>query len=103
MILVSGFNVYPNEVEDVVTGMDGVVECAAIGVPDEGTGEAIRLYVVQEPGAKLDAKSVIAYAKDNMVAYKCPKQIEFVDELPKSPVGKILRRELRDQVMAAGK
>ena len=96
MILVSGFNVYPNEIEDVMTGMDGILECAAIGVPDEGTGEAVRLYVVKAPGASIDAAAVIAYAKENMVAYKCPKQVEFIEELPKSPVGKILRRELRD-------
>ena len=97
MILVSGFNVYPNEIEDVVAGMDGVFECAAVGVPDEATGEAVRLYVV---GEGVEKQQVIDYARTQMVAYKVPKQIEFIDELPKSNVGKILRRELRDQALA---
>jgi len=95
MILVSGFNVYPNEIEDVVMHHPGVLECAAIGVPDEKSGEAVKLFVVRRDPA-LDADSVRAYCKENLTSYKCPKFIEFRDELPKSNVGKILRRELRD-------
>ncbi|MEL6977490.1 MAG: AMP-binding protein [Pseudomonadota bacterium] len=94
MILVSGFNVFPNEIEDVISGLQGVRECAAVGVPDANTGEAIRLFVV---GQDLDDRQVIDYARTQLVAYKVPKQIVFIDELPKSNVGKILRRELRDR------
>lgn len=94
MILVSGFNVYPNEIEQVVGLLPGVLECAAIGVPDERSGEAVKLFVVKkEPG--LSEADVADYCKANFTAYKRPKHIEFRDELPKSNVGKILRRELR--------
>jgi len=96
MILVSGFNVYPNEVEAVVANMDGVLEAACIGVPDEHTDEAVRLFVVKMPGREVTAEDVIAFCRENLAAYKVPRQINFIDELPKSPVGKILRRELRD-------
>ena len=96
MILVSGFNVYPNEVEAVVANMDGVLEAACIGVPDEHTDEAVRLFVVKMPGREVTAEDVIAFCRENLAAYKVPRQITFIDELPKSPVGKILRRELRD-------
>ncbi|PUE40982.1 long-chain-fatty-acid--CoA ligase [Limnohabitans sp. Hippo3] len=94
MILVSGFNVYPNEVEEVASACTGVLECAAIGVPDEKTGEAVKLVVVRKDPALTEAQ-VIAYCRENMTAYKVPRVIEFRDELPKTPVGKILRRELR--------
>ena len=94
MILVSGFNVYPNEVEEVASACPGVLECAAIGVPDEKTGEAVKLVVVRKDPALTEAQ-VVAYCRDNMTAYKVPRVIEFRDELPKTPVGKILRRELR--------
>ena len=94
MILVSGFNVYPNEVEEVASACPGVLECAAIGVPDEKTGEAVKLVVVRKDPALTEAQ-VIAYCRENMTAYKVPRVIEFRDELPKTPVGKILRRELR--------
>ncbi|WP_295503211.1 long-chain-fatty-acid--CoA ligase [Limnohabitans sp. Rim8] len=94
MILVSGFNVYPNEVEEVVSGCPGVLECAAIGVPDEKTGETVKLVVVRKDPALTEAQ-IIAYCRENMTAYKQPRVIEFRDELPKTPVGKILRRELR--------
>lgn len=95
MILVSGFNVYPNEIEDVVTQHDGVLEAAVIGVKDERTGEAVKLFIV--PSSKtLTVDEVKAYCKENLTAYKRPKFIEFRDALPKSNVGKILRRELRD-------
>lgn len=95
MILVSGFNVYPNELEDVLCAHPNVVECAAIGVPDERSGEAVKMFVVANK-SNLTADEVIAYCRENLAAYKVPKSIEFRDELPKSNVGKILRRELRD-------
>ena len=95
MILVSGFNVFPNEIEDVLAGMDGLVESACVGVSDEKTGEAIKVYCVKKDEA-LSVDDVIAHCRKNLTAYKVPKQIAFIDELPKSAVGKILRRELRD-------
>ncbi len=94
MILVSGFNVYPNEVEEVASSCPGVLECAVIGVPDDKTGEAVKLVVVRKDPA-LTAEQILAYCRENMTGYKQPKFIEFRDELPKTPVGKILRRELR--------
>ena len=95
MILVSGFNVYPNEVEEVASACPGVLECAAIGVPDEKTGEAVKLVVVRKDPS-LTAEQIQAYCRENMTAYKQPRVVEFRDELPKTPVGKILRRELRN-------
>jgi long-chain acyl-CoA synthetase len=94
MILVSGFNVYPNEVEDVITQMPGVLECAAIGVPDAKAGEAVKVVVVKQDPAITEA-DIRAYCEANLTGYKRPKVIEFRTDLPKSPVGKILRRELR--------
>ena len=94
MILVSGFNVYPNEVEDVVAGLSGVLECACVGVPDEKTGEAVKLVIVKRDPA-LTEEQVRAYCRDNLTGYKHPKVIEFRADMPKTPVGKILRRELR--------
>lgn len=94
MILVSGFNVYPNEVEDVVANMDGILECAAVGVPDEKAGEAVKLVIVKKNPAVTEA-DVRAYCEANLTGYKRPKVVEFRTELPKTPVGKILRRELR--------
>jgi len=96
MILVSGFNVYPNEIEDVVTQMPGILECAAVGVPDAKAGEAVKLVIVRSNPAVTEA-DVRAYCEANMTGYKRPKVIEFRNDLPKSPVGKILRRELRDK------
>lgn len=96
MILVSGFNVYPNEVEEVASSCPGVLECAAIGVPDEKTGETVKLVVVKKDPALTEAQ-ILAYCRENMTAYKQPRVIEFRDELPKTPVGKILRRELRSK------
>ncbi|HPG79634.1 MAG TPA: long-chain-fatty-acid--CoA ligase [Piscinibacter sp.] len=96
MILVSGFNVYPNEVEDVVTQMDGILECAAIGVPDAKAGEAVKLVIVKKNPAVTEA-DVRAYCEAHLTGYKRPKIVEFRAELPKTPVGKILRRELRDK------
>ena len=95
MILVSGFNVYPNEVEDVVASHPGVLEVAAIGVPDERSGEAVKVFVVRKDPA-LTAEALIAHCRENLTGYKVPHRVEFRDELPKSNVGKILRRELRE-------
>lgn len=96
MVLVSGFNVYPNEVEDVVAQLPGVLECAVVGVPDDKTGEAVKLVIVKKDPALTEAQ-VRDYCRANLTGYKQPKVIEFRTELPKTPVGKILRRELRDK------
>jgi long-chain acyl-CoA synthetase len=95
MILVSGFNVYPNEIEDVVAKLPGVFEVAAVGVPDQHSGEAVKLFIVKKDLALTDA-DIFAFCKEQLTGYKRPKIIEFRTELPKSNVGKILRRELRD-------
>lgn len=95
MVLVSGFNVYPNEIEDVVAKLPGVLECACVGVADEKTGEAVKLVIVKKDPA-LTEEQVRAYCKENLTGYKQPRVIEFRADLPKTPVGKILRRELRD-------
>lgn len=95
MVIVSGFNVYPNEVEDVVSNCPGVLECAVVGVPDEKTGEAIKLIVVKKD-VGLTEQTLREYCQANLTGYKRPRYIVFRDELPKTPVGKILRRELRD-------
>ncbi len=100
MILVSGFNVYPNEIEGVLAAHPGVLECAAIGVPDKKSGEAVKLFVVKKDPA-LTADVLIEYCKENLTGYKCPRDVEFRAELPKSNVGKILRRELRDEAKKA--
>lgn len=94
MIIVSGFNVYPNEIEAVVVACPGVLECAAIGVPSEATGEAVKVFIVKKD-PHLTLEQVQAYCHENLTGYKRPKQIEFRESLPKSNVGKILRRELR--------
>jgi long-chain acyl-CoA synthetase len=96
MILVSGFNVYPNEVEGVVAAMPGVLEVACVGVPDQHSGEAVKLYVVKKD-ASLTADQVKAFCKEQLTGYKRPKFVEFRETLPKTNVGKILRRELRDE------
>ena len=96
MILVSGFNVYPNEIEDVVSGCPGVMECAAVGIADEKSGEAVKLVIVKKDQALTEA-TVREYCKANLTGYKQPKVVEFRTDLPKTPVGKILRRELRDK------
>jgi long-chain acyl-CoA synthetase len=96
MIIVSGFNVYPNEVEAVATACPGVMECACIGVPDDKTGEAVKLFVVKAPNATLTNEDLVTHCRKEMTAYKTPKIVQFIDALPKSNVGKILRRELRD-------
>jgi long-chain acyl-CoA synthetase len=95
MILVSGFNVYPNEIEDVIAHHPKVDEVAAIGVPDEKSGEAVKVFITSKDKS-LSKDELIQYCRENMTGYKVPKQVAFIDELPKSPVGKILRRKLRD-------
>ncbi len=101
MILVSGFNVYPNEIEDVIAMMPGVLEVAAIGVPDERSGEAVKVVIVKKDPT-LTAEQVKAHARENLTGYKLPRHVEFRDELPKTNVGKILRRELRDDPTPTG-
>jgi long-chain acyl-CoA synthetase len=100
MILVSGFNVYPNEVEEQIASAPGVVEVGVIGVPNDKTGESVSAFVVAAvpPPSK---EEILAHARETLAAYKVPSTITFVDELPKSPIGKILRRELRDSLLAA--
>ena len=95
MIIVSGFNVYPNEIDDIASQHSGILECAAVGIPNEVSGETVKLFVVKsDPG--LTEADVIAHCRENLTAYKVPKEVEFKDELPKTNVGKILRRALRD-------
>ena len=101
MILVSGFNVYPNEIEDVVMLHPDVLEVGAIGIPDDHSGEVVKVYVVAK-NKNLTEESLRAHCQENLTGYKRPKQIAFVDELPKSNVGKILRRELRNLDDQAG-
>ncbi len=99
MVVVSGFNVYPNEVEDVLAAHPGILEAAVIGVPDDVAGEAVKAFVVKvDPG--LTAEAIRAYCKEHLTAYKVPKRVEFRDELPKSNVGKILRKDLRAEELA---
>ncbi|HEY7840179.1 MAG TPA: AMP-binding protein [Gammaproteobacteria bacterium] len=98
MIIVSGFNVYPNEVEDVVAAMDGVLECACIGVPDERCGEVVMLFVVPKPGAAPGAQRIRDDCRGKLAPYKIPQRVEFIDAIPKTTVGKLLRRELRNRV-----
>ena len=95
MILVSGFNVYPNEIEAVASACPGVAECACIGVPDDKTGEAVKLFVVRKATGSVTEAGITAHCRQEMTAYKVPKQVEFVAALPKSNVGKILRKDLR--------
>jgi long-chain acyl-CoA synthetase len=97
MILVSGFNVYPNEVEATASAVRGVAECACIGRPDDKSGEAVVLFVVRAPGADVTEEAVLAHCRKELAGYKVPRHVHFVDALPKSTVGKILRRELRDR------
>ena len=99
MILVSGFNVYPNEIEDVVAKHPAVENCAVIGVNDEKTGEAVKLFIVASD-ANVTVDDIKRHCRENLTAYKMPRYIEFRTELPMSPVGKILRRELKDEEAA---
>ncbi len=102
MIIVSGFNVYPNEVEAVVANCTGVSECAVIGLPDERSGESVCLYVVKAANAALDEAMLIEHCRAHLVAYKIPRQVQFLAALPKSTVGKILRRDLRALAISGG-
>ena len=95
MVIVSGFNVYPNDIEQAASKCPGVQECACIGVPDKITGEAVKLFVVRAEGSEVSPDEIVAFCREHLTAYKVPKQIEFIGEVPKSAVGKILRRELR--------
>ena len=95
MILVSGFNVYPNEIENVVVELDGVLEAAAIGLPDERSGEIVKIFVVRKDDS-ITELDIIDHCKENLTGYKRPRIVEFRDDLPKTNVGKILRRALRD-------
>ncbi len=99
MILVSGFNVYPNEVEDVLTQHPNIAEAAVVGVPDDHSGEAVRAFVVTRDGARMDEEELRSWCREKLTGYKIPRQIDMRESLPKTPVGKILRRELRDEVM----
>ncbi len=99
MILVSGFNVYPNEIEGIVAMHPGVLECAAIGIPDDKSGEAVKLFVVKKDES-LTAEALIRHCREHLTGYKVPREVEFRTELPKTNVGKILRRELRDEARA---
>jgi long-chain acyl-CoA synthetase len=100
MINVSGYKVWPREVEDVLYGHEAVREVAVVGVPDEYRGENVKAFVSLKPGASVEADALVAFCKERMAAYKYPRRVEFVDELPKTASGKILRRELRDQEVA---
>ncbi|MEZ5650002.1 MAG: AMP-binding protein [Burkholderiaceae bacterium] len=95
MVIVSGFNVYPNDVEAVASACPGVAECACVGVPDEKSGEAVKLFVVRSAGASITEDDVITFCRNELAGYKVPRIVQFLDALPKSTVGKILRRELR--------
>jgi long-chain acyl-CoA synthetase len=97
MIIVSGFKVYPNEIENIVTGHPDILEAACIGMPDEESGELVKLFVVIRSGAEITDKEIRDWCKNEMTAYKVPRLVEFIDELPKTNVGKVLRRELRDR------
>jgi long-chain acyl-CoA synthetase len=100
MILVSGFNVYPNEVEEVIASHPGVLECAVIGVPDEKSGEAVKAFVVKKD-PNVTADDIVKFCHSQLTNYKVPRHIEFRTSLPKTNVGKILRRQLRDEKTAA--
>jgi long-chain acyl-CoA synthetase len=95
LVIVSGFNVYPAEVEDVIGLLPGVLETAVVGVPHPHTGEAVKAYVVADPGSAIDEERVIEHCEDHLARYKCPSKVLFVDELPRNPAGKLLRRALR--------
>ena len=96
MILVSGFNVYPNEVEDVIANHPKVMEVAAVGVPDEKSTEAVKVFIVKKDHS-LTQEEIRGFCKENMTGYKCPKHVEFREDLPKTNVGKILRRKLKEE------
>jgi long-chain acyl-CoA synthetase len=96
MILVSGFNVYPNEIENIVVEMDGILEAAAIGIEDERSGEIVKIFAVRKNDSVTE-QDVLDHCRENLTNYKRPRTVEFREELPKTNVGKILRRALRDE------
>jgi long-chain acyl-CoA synthetase len=96
MIIVSGFNVFPNEVEDVISGHPNVLECAAVGIPDEKSGEAVKVFLIASKEG-VTAGELKEFCRERLTAYKVPRHFEFRTELPKTNVGKVLRRELRDE------
>ena len=100
MINCSGLKVFPDEVDGVLMSHDKVLEAATIGIPDEKRGETVKSFLVMQPGETMTAEEVDAFARENLAAYKVPREVEFIDELPKSTVLKVLRRELRDMEMA---
>jgi long-chain acyl-CoA synthetase len=97
IIIVGGFNVYPAEVEEVIRSIPGVLESAVVGVPHPISGEIVKAYVVKRPGAELQPREIISYCKERLAHYKVPRVVEFIDELPRSSIGKVLRRELRNR------
>ena len=97
MIVAGGYNIYPDEIDSVLMQHESVLEAATIGIPDKKRGETVKSFVVAKPGQRLDKETIVAHCKENLAAYKVPKQIAFIDELPKSTVMKVLRRELRDR------
>jgi long-chain acyl-CoA synthetase len=99
MVLVSGFNVYPNEVEDVLAGHPKILESAVIGLPDEHSGEAVSAYIVLKPGQSATEDEIRAFCKESLTGYKVPRHVTFREALPKTTVGKVLRRALRDEVI----
>jgi long-chain acyl-CoA synthetase len=100
MINCGGLKVFPDEVDNVLMAHDAILEAATIGVPDETRGETVKSFIVLRPGKTLDEQELEAYCRENLAAYKIPRQVEFLDELPKSSVLKVLRRELRDMELA---
>ncbi len=99
MIIAGGYNIYPVELDDVLMSHPQVLEACTIGIPDDYRGETVKAFIVAKPGESLTEADVVSYCKKNLAAYKVPKIIEFIDELPKSAVGKILRRKLKDMEM----
>jgi len=95
MILVSGFNVYPNEVEAVVNEHPAVLECGCVGVEDEKSQESVKVFIVLHDGQNASEEDIITFCREKLTAYKVPKQVEFISEIPKTNVGKVLRRELK--------
>jgi long-chain acyl-CoA synthetase len=100
MINCNGLKVFPDEIDALLVAHEGILEAATIGVPDETRGETVKSFVVLRPGATLGAEAITAYCRENLAAYKVPREIEFLAELPKSSVLKILRRELRERELA---
>lgn len=97
MIITGGFNVYPNEIEQIISGHEAVQDCTVIGVPDDEWGEAVKAFIELSPGKSITESEIITLCKTRLGSVKAPKMVEFVSKLPKSPAGKVLKRELRDR------